>query len=177
MADDLTSTELTHRDSRASEISRIAGQVVARLTARGETVACAESLTGGWLTAALIDIPGASVVVRGAMVSYATDLKATWLGVDRQLLAQHGAVHPAVAGEMALGVCRAAGSHWGLATTGVAGPGPSDGKPAGTAYVAVAVGARVCAVRELDIPGDRSAVRAGTVLAALALLVQQVDED
>ncbi len=152
MADDLTSTELTHRDSRASEISRIAGQVVARLTARGETVACAESLTGGWL-------------------------KATWLGVDRQLLAKHGAVHPAVAGDMALGVCRAAGSHWGLATTGVAGPGPSDGKPAGTAYVAVAVGARVCAVRELDIPGDRSAVRAGTVLAALALLVQQVDED
>ena len=95
MTDDLAATEPPHPDAAGSEISRIAGHVVARLTARGETVACAESLTGGWLTAALIDIPGASVVVRGGMVSYATDLKAAWLGVDRHLLTEHLATQPA----------------------------------------------------------------------------------
>lgn len=162
-------------DSTRGEITRLARHLVQILTARGETVACAESLTGGWLTAALVDIPGASVVVRGGMVSYATDLKASWLGVDPELLAARGAVDPTVAAEMAQGVCRAAGSHWGLATTGVAGPGPSDGKVAGTAFVAVAVGARVIAVRELHCAGDRSQVRAATVLAALSLLAEQVD--
>lgn len=166
---------LTSRGSASAEIAALARHVLASLTATGQTLACAESLTGGWLTASLIDVPGASRVVRGGMVSYATDLKASWLDVDPELLAARGAVDPTVAGDMALGVCRAAGSDWGLSTTGVAGPGPSEGKLAGTAYVAVAVGTGVLAVREVHIVGDRAQVRAATVVAALALLAEQVD--
>ena len=144
---DYTSTA----DSTRGEITRLARHLVQILTARGETVACAESLTGGWLTAALVDIPGASVVVRGGMVSYATDLKASWLGVDPELLAARGAVDPTVAAEMAQGVCRAAGSHWGLATTGW----PDRGRVTG----------RLRARHTLQSPSAPASLRCGSYIA------------
>jgi nicotinamide-nucleotide amidase len=98
----------------------------------------AESLTGGMLCSALIDVPGASAVVRGGVVSYATDLKHRLLGVDAGLLAANGPVDPDVATQMAHGVRERLGADWGVATTGVAGPDPQDGIAAGTVYIAVA---------------------------------------
>jgi nicotinamide-nucleotide amidase len=135
----------------------------------GGTLGVAESLTGGALTARLVDVPGASVVLRGAVVAYATDLKAGILGVPSGLLREHGAVHPAVAAAMAAGAARVLGASWGLATTGVAGPAEQDGQPVGTVHVAVSgPGGRVVS---LHLPGGRAQVRAGAAEAALELLL------
>lgn len=138
-----------------------------RLAARGHTVGCAESLTGGLLVAALIDPPGASRAVRGGVVSYAPDVKTQLLGVDPALVAERGTVDPQVALAMARAVCRVLGTDWGLATTGVAGPDPLDGKAPGTAYVALARPGRGTRVRWLRVGGDRAAVREAAVGEAL----------
>jgi nicotinamide-nucleotide amidase len=151
-----------------------AEDLVARLTAGGQTVAVAESLTGGLVAGALTDVAGASVVVRGGVLAYATDLKARLLGVDEVLLARQGAVGAEVAAQMARGVRTLMSATYGLATTGVAGPGPADGKPAGTVYVAV-VGPASTRVKALSLSGDRGDVRARSVLAVLALLAEELD--
>lgn len=140
------------------------------LTERGQTLAVAESLTGGLVAAALTSVPGASRAFAGSVTAYATRLKHELLGVDASLLADRGAVDPAVAESMARGVRDRLCADWGLATTGVAGPDPQDGKPVGTVYVAVAGPART-AVIHLDLSGDRAAIRAATVTGALELLV------
>ncbi len=142
----------------------------------GATVATAESLTGGLLCAALVDVPGASDVVRGAVVAYAAEVKVGLLGVDADLVAMHGTVHPRVAEQMAEGVRVACGASHGVSTTGVAGPGPSEGRPAGTVYVAVA-GPGGAVSSRVDLPGDRGEVRGGAVGAALSLLVARLGED
>ena len=147
--------------------------VVARLTELGQSVACAESLTGGLVTARLVDTPGASVVVRGGVVTYATDLKGTVLGVDAQLLATRGAVDGDVASQMAIGVRRVLGADWGLATTGVAGPDPQDGMPVGTAFVAVA-GPDGVRVERHRLQGDRATIRAAAVDAVLDLFARML---
>jgi nicotinamide-nucleotide amidase len=157
----------------------LAAEIIGLLVARQQTVAAAESLTGGLVTAALTSVPGSSAAVRGGIVSYATSLKASLLGVPAPLLAEQGPVHPQVAAAMAEGVRERLGASYGLATTGVAGPGPADGKPAGTVFVAVAGPARGGSARVsgLELPGDRAAVRAATVRAVLALLVRELRED
>jgi nicotinamide-nucleotide amidase len=146
-----------------------AADVVAVLKRRGETLGCAESLTGGLVCAAVTDVPGASAVLRGGVVSYATDVKTSVLGVDRHLLEQVGAVDAGVARQMARAACRVVGSDWGVATTGVAGPDPQDGASVGTVYVAVA-GPGGSRVHEHHFAGDRPAVRQAAVRAALDLL-------
>ena len=148
-----------------------ATEVVAALRSAHLTVGTAESLTGGLVCGALTDVPGASATVRGAVVAYATDLKAAVLGVDADLLARGGAVQPEVAEQMARGVRAVLGVDVGVATTGVAGPDPQDGRPVGTVFVAAASGTRTL-VRRLDLPGDRAAVRAGSVAGALGLLAE-----
>jgi nicotinamide-nucleotide amidase len=155
-------------------VPTVAADLVARLTAAGRTVAVAESLTGGLVAAALTDVVGASVVVRGGVVAYATDLKAQLLAVDGALLARAGAVDADVAEQMASGVRSLMGATYGLATTGVAGPDPVDGKPVGMVYVAV-VGPGTSRVKALDLSGDRAGIRAQSVLAVLALLAQELE--
>jgi nicotinamide-nucleotide amidase len=155
--------------------SDTAAQVLRLLGSRGATVAVAESLTGGLLGAALTSVPGASAAFRGGVVSYATDLKASLLGVDPALLAAEGAVHPDVALQMAAGVRRACGAAYGLSTTGVAGPQPQDGQAVGTVHVAVA-GPEGSRVAGAVFPGDRDAVRRAAVEAALALLADVLGE-
>ncbi|GAA1970056.1 CinA family protein [Isoptericola halotolerans] len=140
----------------------------------GWTIGVAESLTGGLVTAALVEVPGASSVLRGAVVAYATELKATLLDVDGDLLAERGAVDPDVARAMADGVRRATGADVGLATTGVAGPEPQDGRPPGLVYVAVVTPA-AAAVRRLDVQADRMGVRTAAVGAVLGLATELVD--
>ncbi len=147
----------------------LAALVVAELTERGQTVAVAESLTGGLLAAALVEVPGASVVFRGGIVAYATDLKSALLGVPAALLERHGAVHADVASAMAEGVRRRLDATFGMATTGVAGPDPAEGKPAGTVHIA-ATGQLSAARRSLALTGDRRSIRHQTVAESLELL-------
>jgi nicotinamide-nucleotide amidase len=149
-------------------------ELVSVLSALGQTVASAESLTGGLVVSRLIDPPGASAVVRGGIVAYATDAKASVLGVDAELLADRGAVDADVAQQMAEGVRRVLDADWGVATTGVAGPDPQDGVPVGRVYVAVAGPDGTC-VQQHDLSGDRRDIRDGAVGAALALLMKSLD--
>ena len=151
-----------------------AAEVVRVLTSRGETVAVAESLTGGLVVAELVGVPGASAVVRGGVVAYATPVKASVLGVDPDLLAERGAVDPEVARQMAAGVRSAlivdgVPASWGISTTGVAGPDPQDGKPVGTVFVGIATATGAEAV-ELHLDGDRAAIRSGVVSELLSRL-------
>ncbi|MBD5788145.1 CinA family protein [Cellulosimicrobium terreum] len=144
-----------------------------RLGERGWTLAVAESLTGGLLASTLVEVPGASRVLRGGVVAYATDLKASLLGVDPDLLERRGPVDPDVALAMAGGVRRDLGADVGVSTTGVAGPDPQGGRAPGVVYVAVdAPGAR--RVVELRLTGSRSQVRVSAVEHALALTLEVV---
>jgi len=155
-----------------------AADVLALLRERGRTLAVAESLTGGLLTDAFVRVPGASAVLLGGVVSYATELKHEVLGVDRALLEAEGPVHPEVARQMADGVRRALAiggriADVGVATTGVAGPDPQGGRPPGTVYAGVAIGSRLVAVTG-SFTGDRAAVRAAAVRLALDALAAQL---
>ncbi|MFD5713219.1 CinA family protein [Streptomyces pharetrae] len=164
-----------------STAADIAADVVRLLTVRGETVAVAESLTGGLVAAELTAVPGASKAFRGSVTAYATELKHRMLGVDAGLLAQRGAVDPQVAAQMAAGVRKALGADWGIATTGVAGPDPQDGQPVGTVFVALdgpvgpdsgsAGGGKV---QPLRLNGDRAEIRMESVRSVLALLLKEL---
>jgi nicotinamide-nucleotide amidase len=146
-----------------------AAEVVHELVEHGLTVGTAESLTGGLVCAALTSVPGASAVVRGGVVAYASDVKAALLGVDRDLLEREGAVSAPVAAAMAEGVRRVLPSAVGVSTTGVAGPDPADGRPVGTVFVA-ASGPWGILVEEHALTGDREAIRGASVQVALQLL-------
>ena len=157
--------------SSDEEASSIAALVHQSLRDRAATLAVAESLTGGLLGGALTAPAGSSATFRGGVVAYATDLKSALLRVDTQLLERHGAVHPEVAAAMARGVARLLGATFGLATTGVAGPDPQDGRGPGEVHVALAGPAGVRA-RSLALHGGRDAIRRQTVLQALRLAVE-----
>jgi nicotinamide-nucleotide amidase len=145
------------------------------LRRRGWTVATAESLTAGLLTATLTEVPGSSAVVRGGLVVYATELKHELAGVDATLLARTGPVDPTVAEQLAEGARRRCGADLGVGLTGVAGPDPQDGVPVGTWFCAVRgpAGAtatvRGRAVDAATVP-SRAAVRAAVVRAAVGVL-------
>ena len=145
-----------------------AATLVEALRRRGWSLATAESLTGGLVCAELTAVPGASEVVRGGVVAYATELKAELLDVAGDLLAAHGPVHPDVAAAMAEGVRRRLRADVGVATTGVAGPTPQGESPVGRVYVDVATpnGRRV---EELSLQGGRDQIRRRSADRALAL--------
>lgn len=147
----------------------LAREVVERLRAADLTVATGESLTGGLVSAALVDVPGSSQVVRGGVIAYATDLKAHLLGVDEELLGAGGPVQAEVARQLARGAARLLGADCGVGTTGVAGPGPSDGHVAGTVFLAASLAEKV-RTRRLVLAGTRQLVRRASVTASLALL-------
>jgi len=149
-------------------------ELLARLRARGETLATAESLTGGLLAAMIVDVPGASRVFRGGLVVYATDLKARLAGVPAALLAERGPVDPDVAAALAAGARQRCGADWGLGTTGVAGPDPQDGHPVGTVFVAV--DGPVVRVRALTLTGTRPEIRQAAAVAVLDLLAEVLNE-
>ena len=140
-----------------------------RLRARELTLACAESLTGGLLLAVLTAVPGASAVVRGGLVVYATDTKATLAGVPAGLLDRHGPVHPDVAAELARGAADRCAADVGVGLTGVAGPDPQHGVAPGTVHIALCSPAGL-EVRSLRAGGDRHAVRLAAVRGALDAL-------
>ncbi|MDO4581263.1 MAG: CinA family protein [Bacillota bacterium] len=147
-----------------------ARRLVAGLTRRGWHIATAESCSGGLLAAAFTDIPGASAVFDCGVISYADRIKADWLSVEPQTLADYGAVSEQTARQMAEGARRISGAELALSTTGIAGPdGGSPDKPCGLVYIALATDDGSIVRRNL-FSGDRAAVREQTVAAALSLL-------
>jgi nicotinamide-nucleotide amidase len=157
-----------------------AARVLELLRSDGRTLAVAESLTGGLLADAFVQVPGASAVLLGGVVAYATPVKHTVLGVDGDLLDREGPVDPEVARQMADGVRRAVAvdgraADVGVSTTGVAGPEGQGGKPPGTVWVGVAVGERRIA-RSAVLPGDRGEVRRGAVRLALETLLEALEQ-
>jgi nicotinamide-nucleotide amidase len=153
-------------------VAELASAAHAELLARGETVAVAESLTGGALAAALVEVPGVSATFRGGVIAYATELKSELLGVDPALLARRGPVDPEVAVAMAAGVRERLGATWGLATTGVAGPDPQDGHPPGVFFVAMAGPRDDHEVTHITMErgAGRAEVRAAAIEVALTMV-------
>jgi nicotinamide-nucleotide amidase len=150
------------------------------LRERGWTLGVAESLTGGAVCAALVAVPGASAVLLGGVIAYATPVKHTLLGVDTDLLERYGPVHPEVARQMAAGVRDAVAvdglpADVGVSTTGIAGPESPDGQPVGTVHIGV-VTPTVSRTLPFHFEGDRDAVRAQTVAAVLDVLAAALRE-
>ncbi|WP_404801620.1 CinA family protein [Bifidobacterium saimiriisciurei] len=175
---------------RGNEASRDyhAARVLALCEHRGLFIACAESLTGGLLADAFVRVPGASKVFLGSAVTYDIHAKAGVLGVDERLLDAEGTVHPEVARQMARGTAKLyrtrpeyRGRVIGLSTTGVAGPGPDGGKPAGLVYIGLCVptDVRRCGYvlesRKLRLHGAREDVRRATVDKVIAALLERLD--
>ncbi|NIL75681.1 nicotinamide-nucleotide amidohydrolase family protein [Rhodococcus sp. B10] len=148
-------------------------RLVAELTRRGQTVATAESLTAGLLAATVAGVPGASAVLRGGLVVYATDLKSTLAGVDRDVLDTDGPVAATTAASLADGARRTCSADWGVGLTGVAGPDSQDGHPVGTVFVGIA-GPDGTDVNELRLSGDRWTIRRDTVREAVSELLRRV---
>lgn len=175
--------------ARAEEIvaAKLSGQLVSsdhrslekvivdRLTARGETLATAESCTGGLLAHRLTNVPGASAVFMQGFVTYANDAKIRSLSVPVALLENHGAVSREVAAAMAEGARMAAGVDHALATTGIAGPGGgSAAKPVGTVFIALATKLGPTTVEQHRFPTDRETFKDLTAQTALDLLRRQL---
>ena len=160
----------------AQDRVRVAKALLQAAADHGVTLAIAESLTGGQVSSSLVEVSGASRVLVGTVVAYATRIKAQLLGVDAAHRERTGPVDRDVALQMADGVRRLLGADVGLATTGVAGPGPADGHPAGTVHVAVVApwGQRH---RELHLGGDRSQIRCATVMEVCELATGFLQKD
>ena len=140
------------------------------LEARGETLATAESCTGGLIAAALTAIAGSSAVVMAGFVTYSNTAKVRMVGVRQATLDAHGAVSEAVAREMAEGALERAEVDVAVSCTGIAGPGgATPGKPVGLVFIGCARRGAATVVERYVFDGDRSAVRAATVAAALRM--------
>lgn len=173
---------MTQQEVPGDRVEDVAAELVELLLASGSTLATAESLTGGLVGAAVTSVPGCSAVYRGGVVSYATELKAQLLDVDSGLLGRVGAVHPKVVEAMAEGAARVLHADYAVATTGVAGPSPQDGRRPGTVFVGVRGPSGVHVFDEsLDVDGptplDRETIRRTTTLRALRRVRDVVRED
>lgn len=151
---------------------KLAARLVDALVAAGQTLATAESLTGGAVGATVTAVPGSSAAYLGGVVSYATRVKQEQLGVREETVREHGVVSAVCAEEMAVGARDRLGATWGLSTTGVAGPDTQEGKPVGLVYVGVA-GPTGVSSTELHLDGDRADVRTGAVRAVLEAALEQ----
>ena len=152
-------------------LHRLAEQAVARASERGLTVATAESLTAGMVAAVLADTPGASGMLQGGVVAYANSVKASILGVSRELLDAAGSVDGQVAAAMAAGARTACGTDVAVATTGVAGPEAHDGKDVGTVFIGLAT-AEGATSFAYHFEGSRQEIRALACGAALERLLE-----
>jgi nicotinamide-nucleotide amidase len=165
--------------SSQSGAAETAREVIAALGSRGRTVATAESMTGGLVIGALTAVPGASAVVRGGLVVYATDLKEALADVPASVLNRDGPVSASTASAMADGARTRCAATYGVGVTGVAGPDPQDGHRPGTLHVAVATPTtgRVVSLPPDDEPvRDRQTVREAAVVTALELLLAVIDD-
>jgi nicotinamide-nucleotide amidase len=150
-------------------------KIVRLLTERKQTLAVAESCTGGYIAHRLTNVPGASAVFSSGLVTYSNEAKQTFLGVHPATLTQHGAVSEPVAREMAEGARRASRTDYALAVTGIAGPGGgTPEKPVGTVFIGLATARETRVVRRFN-PGDRLAFKQTTSQQALEQLAAVLD--
>lgn len=140
--------------------------VIELLKAKKQSVAVAESLTGGGVGATLTSVPGASDVFLGGVIAYSPALKESLLKVKKETIAAFGVVSEEVAVAMADGVRELLGSTWGISTTGVAGPGDSDGVAAGTVWIAIS--GPINQSTQLEVEGEREVVRNASVSSAIS---------
>lgn len=141
-------------------------EILEILRTRGESISVAESLTGGGLAEALSSLPGSSEIFRGSVTAYQPEIKSSLLKVPAALIAEFGVVSEEVAVAMADGVKQLMNSTWSISTTGVAGPGPSDGVAAGTVWVAIE--GPISQTLQLELSGTREIVRNATIAGAIA---------
>lgn len=153
----------------------VAKQLLAILKARGETLAGAESLTGGLVADTVVSVPGASAVFKEAFVTYCDGAKAHTLGVPAAILKADGAISAACAGYMAEGAARAASADMAYATTGNAGPDAAEGKPVGLVYIGASYRGKTV-VKALQLEGDRASIRCQSAEEALRLCVKTAEE-
>lgn len=171
-----------------SPLTNLAQQTIDLLSTRKLTVGFAESLTGGMLADQLISMPGASVVMRGSLVTYAPETKTSVLGVNADLIARHSVFSPQVATAMAQGALTALGCDIAIATTGVAGPDPQAGHRVGEVYLGFAqkpgmdlfapdetLALELGVLATADPLRTRLLIRQATVRAALGMLAARLD--
>lgn len=152
-------------------LQNLAAEILALARNRGNAqLACAESCTGGAIASALTDIPGMSSVFRGGVVAYATAIKTSVLDVPEALIEQHGVVSCKCAEAMARGATRALNADFAVSSTGVAGPGPQDGIPAGTVCIGIATPTGTHAEQYVFADASREGVKALATETALRLL-------
>ena len=158
------------------ERERLPDMVGQMLCARGYTISCAESCTGGLLTSTLTDVPGSSAYVMGSVVSYSNDVKSRILHVAEETLAAHGAVSPETARAMAEGVRDLMQTDVGVGITGIAGPGGgSPEKPVGLVYIAVSALGKP-SVKKNVFSGVRAEIKRAAVNKALAMVQEMIRE-
>ena len=158
------------------ERERLPDMVGQMLCAKGYTISCAESCTGGLLTSTLTDVPGSSAYVMGSVVSYSNDVKSRILHVAEETLAAHGAVSPETAREMAEGVRDLMQTDVGVGITGIAGPGGgSPEKPVGLVYIAVSAPEKT-SVEKNVFSGVRAEIKRAAVNKALAMVQEMIRE-
>nr|WP_245532319.1 CinA family protein [Corynebacterium caspium] len=158
-----------------AEISVLSSKAISRLQERGETIGTCESLTAGLLSAEIAAIPGASQVFRGALVTYATDLKIQLAGVDAAYIAAHGVIDAGTVSQMATGAKQRLGTDWAIALSGVAGPDTQDGHPVGEVWLAIQGPGTTAIVTKLGNPllsGSREEIRLAAVKLSLEELLK-----
>jgi nicotinamide-nucleotide amidase len=150
-------------------MSDLAAKVIDLLRERRESISCAESITGGALTSALVSVSGASDVLLGSIVAYSKEMKMNQLGLSAELIDEKGLVSKEVALEMAKGAKQKLGSSWAISSTGSAGPRALDGSSPGEIWIAIVGPDRQESVK-LSLNGARQEVINGAVESALTLL-------
>ena len=150
-------------------MSDLAAKVIDLLRERSESISCAESITGGALTSALVSVSGASDVLLGSIVAYSKEMKINQLGLSAELIDEKGLVSKEVALEMAKGAKQKLGSSWAISSTGSAGPRALDGSSPGEIWIAIVGPDRQESVK-LSLNGARQEVISGAVESALTLL-------
>lgn len=163
-------------------ITQLALTLAARLNECQLKLACAESCTGGWIAKSLTDLTGSSRWFDCAVVTYSNQAKMNLLGVSEQTLDTHGAVSQPVVKEMVLGLLDRCDADYGIAVSGIAGPGGgSADKPVGTVWLAWGRPGVLIEAMRFRFDGDREQVRRQAVIAGLQgvlrLINQQVDDD
>ena len=159
------------------KIQELSAKLVSLSTARGVTFGTAESCTGGLIAASVTDIPGASAVFFGGIVSYDNSVKEQLLGVKQRTLEAYGAVSEQTAREMARGAVSALGTALAVSVTGIAGPGGGSAeKPVGLVYIAASSKSGDIACQKNLFEGDRMQIRLQTVVSALEMLIFAVEK-
>jgi len=157
--------------STIKSISEDLGKLLGR---KKQSLAIAESCTGGLISAALTEIPGSSGYFGYGVVSYSNEAKVKLLKVSEETLKKYGAVSPQTAVEMAEGIRMLSGSDYGLSVTGIAGPGgATETKPVGLVYIGFS-SSNGCTWEELRLQGTRQEIRMATVKTALAIAVENI---